>query len=226
MWRDLRDNWRDVGYWRWWWGEFLSGEAKLGLALAVAIAIALAGFLSAEAMSSGSESSLTVAPRVLTVQRTMLRKVVSVRTVPVTDGVTRIVTEGRTVYVPGEATTVMHVITVRAPGKGKVVTRSHVSTVLLPTTVSQPVTVTVEGAPVTATVTRDVPGPTVTRTPGSPPRTVTRPGPAVTTTVPGPTLTLTTIAPPRTVTHEVTTPGPTVTSTLTVPVRSPCPGQQ
>lgn len=189
MWRDLRDNWRDRRYWRWWWTQFLSGEAKLFLALLLALAVALAGFLSAEAMSSGSESSLTVSQGVVAVQRTMVRRIVSVRTLPVPDG--------RTVYVPGAATTVTHVITVRAPGKDKVVTRSQVVTVLRQTTVSQPVTVTVEAAPVTATVTRDVPGPTVT---------------------------LTTTSPSVTVIREVTAPVRTVTTPLALPVTVTVPG--
>lgn len=99
MWRDLRENWRDGGYWRWWWRELVSGEAKLVLALALGVAIALAGFLSAEAMSNGgsSESSLT-SP--FTVQHTVVRKVVSVRAFPVTEHATRYITESRTVYLP------------------------------------------------------------------------------------------------------------------------------
>ena len=61
----------------WLWRDLISGDMKLVLALALAIAVAVAGFLSAEAMSSASESSLTKSEQVVTVQRTIVRKVVT-----------------------------------------------------------------------------------------------------------------------------------------------------
>jgi len=216
MWRDLRDNWHDGGYWHWWWRDAVSGEMKLVLALAIAIAVALAGFLSAEAMSSASESPLTSSQQVVTLRRTVVQKVVHVRTVPDAKRSTRVVTRDHTVYLPGRETTVTHSVTV--PGPDRVVTRSHVvtvvrhSTVSLPVTVSRSVTVLQQAPPVTATVTQNVPGPTVTRTTNGPGRTVTRE-----VTTPGKTVTVTQVV-------TVTTPGKTVTNPVTQPVTVTTPG--
>ena len=178
----MRDDWRDPGYWRWWWQDRVSGSTKFALFAALAILLAVAGFASAGRLSEERSAQVVTTERVVTVMRKVNGGVVTeVQTVTgtVTARETELVTvrrNGRTVVIRRPAETVTDTDRVRGPVRTRTETdvrtktQTETSTVDRPTTVTntvdRPTTVTETGPGRTETVTetRDVPGPTHTVT--------------------------------------------------------------
>lgn len=174
---DMREYWRDPGYWRWWWQERTNGQTKGLLAAIVAVAIGVAGFLSAERLVGTREAATFTTQRVVTVVRTAgadapqrqnsssQRQPEVVTRVETTTqpGETDLVTvqrAGRTVVVPAPGDTV----TVRGPVVERVVPNARTETVVRTEIADRLTTVTAPGP--TETVTREVtlPARTVTET--------------------------------------------------------------
>jgi hypothetical protein len=160
----IRDHWRELAFWRWWWRNRVHVATKLLLAAVVLTALVAGGWLaSARLPSAGASSS----PRAATVVRTYER-LVTIRSRQV---IARRVPVVRTVYVANRARpqapkTVRGVTTVQIT---RTLARTVVRTVpavapkrtaAATRTVARPVTVTTRRT-VTVTATRPV---TVTRT--------------------------------------------------------------
>lgn len=182
---DVRKHWRDPRFWKWWWREVVSSEAKFALAALAAMGTLVAGFLGALGFSPDDEPATFTTSRVVTFLRTLpgdgamtderaallppvVTKSETITQVPETDVVT-VRDKGRTVVVrrPGEqvvvtrpGSTVTRAVT--TPGRDRVVTSTGTETVVQTATTDRGVTVTAPGA--TQTVTREVTGPTVTET--------------------------------------------------------------
>jgi hypothetical protein len=221
MWRDLRENWREPGFWSWWWREVVRSDAKVALVICLALVLGLAGYVSAEALSSATRTAAVVeSQRVTTLQQTVVRSVTREREVPVTRATTDVVTVAgspRTVVVPAQGSTV----TVQQPGLERVVTDALTQTVVASKTVDRPVTVVQKSPGATRTVVRQAPPATQTVVTPGPTETVVTPGPTQTVVRDGPTKTVT--GPAQTVTRETTLPAETITLpsvTVTAPTRT------
>lgn len=176
MLRALRHHWRDPGFWRWWWNDVVSREARIALAVALALAAAGAGYLSAGTLANASRSADGGGVSVVTIERTVVERVVRERNVPLTQSRTERMTlpaVTRTVASTSPGETVTRPVTLMQSGPDRLVERTQ--TVVRAQTITRPVTqVRVPTAP-PQTVVRDVPGPTqtVVRDRTTPPLTVT-----------------------------------------------------
>jgi hypothetical protein len=171
---DIRKYWRDPRFWRWWWEDRVSGQAKGAIAVMVAVAFGIAGYLSAERLAATEEAATFTTQRVVTVAGktgAYAPPEVVTKSQTVTEpGETDVVTvrrDGRTVVrrVPGET------VTVRGPVEQRMVTNVRTDTVVRTETADRvrivttpPTTETMPGT--TETVTREVtqPARTVTET--------------------------------------------------------------
>jgi len=96
----LRKYWRQPGYWRWWWQDRVSGEAKVAAVVLLAAAMALAGF----------EAASKLVPKEPATAAFVTKRIV---TRPTKNGARVLVTEVRTVTGPGEnQVTVTNTVTV------------------------------------------------------------------------------------------------------------------
>lgn len=225
----FRRNWREPGYWRWWWANQAPPATKLMAAFGVAAALAFGGFLVVDNVAGASPTD-SVAGALYTVTRehaTTVREagkpVRVIQQVTVQKIVYRTQTQTsprNEVTVAGPARTVVAARTVVSPGETVVRTQqvpiTQVRTQTARRTVTRRQTVTTPGAVVPTTVTAtqvQTQTQTVTRT-----TTVSQKRPVTVTvpvTVPS-TITIiqTTIAtvtetkPAKTVTVTVTTTGP------------------
>jgi hypothetical protein len=157
---DIRDYWRSKDFWRWWWRNRVSGEAKAGIAVVLAVATGVAGFLSADGLSQGQESASLTTQRVVTIRNRNGPPKVVTQTVT-RSGETSVVTiqrGGRTVVIPGPGETE----TVRGPER--VVTRRQTDTVVQTETANRFTTVTTPGRTDTVTTQVTQPQRTVTET--------------------------------------------------------------
>jgi hypothetical protein len=171
---DIRKYWRDPRFWRWWWEDRVSGQAKGAIAVMVAVAFGIAGYLSAERLAATEEAATFTTQRVVTVAGKTGAyappEVVTKSQTVTQPGETDVVTvrrDGRTVVrrVPGET------VTVRGPVEQRMVTNVRTDTVVRTETADRvrivttpPTTETMPGT--TETVTREVtqPARTVTET--------------------------------------------------------------
>jgi hypothetical protein len=208
----VREHWREIDYWRWWWRKGMPSEAKVGVGvLLVGLLVASGWFVAsrltpAKASVAGTEDFLlqTTVRKVITVQKRgkVVRKIVPVvKQVVVTARAKTIYqTQPRNVTLvvtgPGRARVIHRVVTVN--GKPPTV----VQTRLVPTTrVQTPTRVVTNRQTVTTTKNVTQPGTTVRKT-----ETVTLPASTVTKAV---------TLPASTVTKAVTLPASTVTKTET-----------
>ena len=70
----MRSHWRRPGYWRWWWQEDVGSHTKRGLIGTLAIGLAIAGYFSADQLSSSQEAvtyTTFTTERVITQVRTI-----------------------------------------------------------------------------------------------------------------------------------------------------------
>lgn len=67
----LRNYWRNPGYWRWVWRKRMSAGAKGAIVAVVAVSSAIAGYLSADWLYPAQERAAVTTQRVVTVVRTM-----------------------------------------------------------------------------------------------------------------------------------------------------------
>jgi hypothetical protein len=171
---DIRKYWRDPRFWRWWWGERVSGDMKAFVAVIGALACGIAGLLGGAALAATDEAATSTTQRVVTVAR---------KTGPFPPP--KVVTKSQTVTQPRETDVVTvqrhggtvvrrasgETVTVRGPVEQRVVTNARTNTVVRTETAdrvrnvtSPPTTETLSGR--TETVTRDVtqPARTVTET--------------------------------------------------------------
>jgi hypothetical protein len=165
---DIRNYWRDPGYWRWrWQNGRLSGDAKVAIAVMGAVALGFAGFLAGGRLAETQEAGTFTTQRVVTVvrkTRANARPEIVTKTETVTKpgetDVAAVRRDGRMVVrrAPGET------VTVRGPVEQRVVTNVRTDTVVRTETVDRRRTVTTPGT--TETVTREVtqPASTVTET--------------------------------------------------------------
>ncbi len=176
---DMRSHWRRPGYWRWWWQEDVGSHTKRGLIGTLAIGLAIAGYFSADQLSSSQEAvtyTTFTTERVITQVRTIpadaprlpnSRRAPEVVTMTTTEpGKTDVVTvrRERPVIVREAAETVTKQVTVRGPVRERVVTDRRVDEVVRTETVDRVRTVRAPGA--TETVVREITRPvrTVTET--------------------------------------------------------------
>lgn len=168
---DMRESWRDPGYWRWWWQNRVSGQAKGALAVMVALAFGIAGYLSADRLAARQEAATFTTQRVITVVRTTRAnappEVLTKSLTTTQPGETDVVTvrrDGRRVVVRAPGETVTEALTVRGPVQQRTVTNARTDTVVQTETTERLTTVTTPGT--TETVTREVtqPAQTVTET--------------------------------------------------------------
>jgi hypothetical protein len=174
MFSDMRNYWRDPGFWRWWWRECVSvwwwervsGATKVALAMIVAVAFGIAGYLSAERLAATQEAATFTTQRVVTVVRKtranapqpasrLPAEVVTMLQTTIQPGETDVVTvrrPGPAVVVRASGETVTEALTVRGPVQQRVVTNARTDTVVQTETVDRPTTVTTPGT--TQTVTR------------------------------------------------------------------------
>jgi hypothetical protein len=178
MFSDMRNYWRDPGFWRWWWRECVSvwwwervsGATKVALAMIVAVAFGIAGYLSAERLAATQEAATFTTQRVVTVVRKTRAtapelgvpasrrppEVVTMVQMTTQPGGTEVVTvrrAGRAVVVRAPGETVTEARTVRGSVQQRVVTNARTATVVRTETTDRPTTVTTPGP--TQTVTRE-----------------------------------------------------------------------
>jgi hypothetical protein len=174
----MREHWRELGFWRWWWHNRVPLLVKSVLALVVLGAIVAGGWFAAQKLPSASASDspqtvVSTVERVVTVNRAgkvvvkrvrVIQKVYVANAAPSTRTVR--LTRPRTVYA---TQTVVRTVagrqavpaTVTLPAKTRTVTISHTRTI---TTKSAPVTTVqwkvitvVQKQPVTVTMTVSTP---------------------------------------------------------------------
>ena len=175
----MREHWKELGFWRWWWHNRVPLLVKSLLVLAVLGAIVVGGWFAAQKLPSANASDapqtvVSTVERVVTVNRAgkvVVKRVRVIQKVYVANSVrgtkTVTLTRPRTVY--ATQTVVRTVVgrgsrltTVRSPGKTRTVTIRQTRTI---TTKSPPVTtvqwrvitVVQKQKPVTVTVTVSTP---------------------------------------------------------------------
>ena len=162
----MRTYWRHWDFWKWWWEERVSGEAKFTAAVLLAVGMAFAGFMFARNLSPQEEAATTfVTKRVVTLDRKKgpPKVVTQIDTVtqPAKTKLLTVQRDGRTIVIhaPGETETL------RGPVRERVITKDgRISTVVRTDTADRVATVTTPGR--TETVTTEVTQPqrTVTDT--------------------------------------------------------------
>jgi hypothetical protein len=220
----FRNNWRTLGFWRWWWHEQVPVDAKIVAAIALAVLLLVGGYFAsghltgASAASDSSDSYVlqTTVTRVVTVKRngkTIVKRVPVVIRRSIIHSKTSLATVFDTVTTPAGVRYVTRKVvryvpvvrrrTIRVDGKTKTITETR----LVPTVKTQTTVVTNERTVtnqdtvvVSRTNTLTLPVTTVeTHTVTLPPETVTE------TKTETETVTETVTLPPETVTETVTT---------------------
>jgi hypothetical protein len=174
----MRDHWRELGFWRWWWQNRVPFAVKSLVALLLLAGIVAGGWLaaqslpSAQASDSSSQTIVRTLQRVVTTPgRVVVRRVSRVRTVYVSNHATAGTTVRVTKTVPGHVRTVVRTVaapraksvTVTTPTRTRTVihTVTKTKTTIVPTTTVQwrVITVVEKQKPVTVTVTVTAPAP-------------------------------------------------------------------
>jgi hypothetical protein len=213
----VRENWRDLNFWRWWWRHQVRTDAKIAVAALLGVALVVGGYFASSnltgadaANGAGSYVLQTTVTRVVTVRthgRTVVRRIPVVirRSVAASRTAYETLVDTRYVTTPGKVQKVFRYVpvvkrsVVRVNGKTTTLTQTR----LVPTVKTQTLTNVVTNQQTVTNVvnhTDTVVQPVttvVTKTVTLPPNTVTQ---VQTVTV--------------TQTQTVTQPGPTVTITV------------
>jgi hypothetical protein len=139
----MREHWRELGFWRWWWRNRVPFAVKSVLAVLVLAGIVIGGWFAAQGLPSAKADDSASATVVRTVQRT-----VTVRGKVVVHRVRQV----RTVFVANPAAPTKTIYDTRTVGGTRTVVRTESTPVAVPT--STPTRVRTVTRTVTHTVTR------------------------------------------------------------------------
>jgi hypothetical protein len=175
----MREHWRELGFWRWWWHNRVPLLVKSCIALAVLGAIVVGGWFAAQKLPSANASDapqtvVTTVGRVVTVHgagKVVVKRVRVIQKVYIAntagDAKTVTLTRPRTIY--ATQTVVRTVVghgsgptTVTSPGKTRTVTIRQTRTITTPsppvtTTQWRVITIVQKQKPITVTVTVSTP---------------------------------------------------------------------
>ncbi len=168
----MRDHWRELGFWRWWWRNRVPFAVKSLVALLLLAGVVVGGWFaaqslpSAQASDTGSQTIVRTVERIVTSRgRVVVRRVSHLRTVYVANPAAPGKTVRLTKTVSGGVRTIVQTVaapraksvTVTAPARTRTVIRTvtKTKTKIVPTTTVQwrVITVVEKQKPVTVTVT-------------------------------------------------------------------------